>query len=86
MNRTRARRGYNFGPGVDGEADEVQLLLDHGYSRQQDIAGDIYYVSSGGWDLIHLYADGTWESDKALEQFEHLPSYLIWRSKQSPEG
>ncbi|MFZ0633872.1 MAG: hypothetical protein WAM56_21460 [Acidobacteriaceae bacterium] len=84
MNRTRARRGHNLGPGVDGEPDEVQLLSDHGYSRQQDMAGDVCYVSPD--DVIHLYADGTWESDKAPEQFEHLPSYLFWRSKKSPKG
>jgi hypothetical protein len=68
--------------GVGGDEDEARLLADHGYTRTSDVAGDIYYVSDEGWDLLHLYGDGTWDSDHAPEQFDSLPEYLAWRSEE----
>jgi hypothetical protein len=42
-----------------------------------DCRGDIYYVMPEGGHIIHLYDDGTWESDKAAANWS-LRDYLAW--------
>jgi hypothetical protein len=42
----------------------------------QDIQGDVYYVGPVG-HIIHLYADGEWDSDKAPRE-QSLEDYLTW--------
>jgi hypothetical protein len=62
--------------GVKGTPEEEALLELSGFMVAQDIQGDVYYVGPVG-HIIHLYADGEWDSDKAPRE-QSLEDYLTW--------
>ena len=63
--------------GIKGAPEEESLLERSGFQVERDVQGDVYYVMPEGGHIIHLYADGTWHSDKAPRQ-QSLEDYLAW--------
>jgi len=63
--------------GIKGTPEEESLLELSGFQVAQDVQGDVYYVMPEGGHIIHLYADGTWDSDKAPRE-RSLEEYLTW--------
>ena len=61
--------------GIKGTSEEEALLKLSGFTAQ-DVGGDVYYVGPYG-HIIYLYADGTWDSDKAGAE-QSLEDYLAW--------
>jgi hypothetical protein len=43
----------------------------------EDWQGNIYYVLPEGGHIIHLYSDGSWDSDKAASGWS-LTEYFGW--------
>ena len=66
---------YRWG-GVKGTVTEIARLKRNGFKEREDIQGNIYYVGEGG-HIIRLYADGTWDSDKARSGWP-LTDYFAW--------
>ena len=64
-------------PGVKGTKEEEAALLQQGFQRTEDDQGDVYYVLPERGHVIHLYADCTWDSDKASAG-SSLEQYLAW--------
>ena len=62
--RDRPRAQWYRWGGVRGSQTEIARLERNGYWEVEDVDGNIYYVGDAG-HIIHLYADGTWDSDKA---------------------
>lgn len=51
---------------VEGTAEEQAIFKANGFRKEKDVAGNVYYAhDSGIGDIITLYSDGTWHSDKA---------------------
>jgi len=63
--------------GINGTQEEEALLERIGFVVRQDAQGDVCYDMPEGAHIIHLYADGTWESDKAGAE-QSLGAYLTW--------
>ena len=63
--------------GVGGTREEEDLLKFNGFQRATDAEGDVYYVLPEGGHIIHLYASGTWDSDKAAPEWS-LQEYFAW--------
>jgi hypothetical protein len=59
--------------GIKGTPEEEALLEQSGFSATQDVQGDVYYFWRG--HIIHPYANGEWNSDKALRE-QSLVDYL----------
>jgi hypothetical protein len=53
-------------PSIAGTEEECALLESNGFSEEQDIRGNVYYVGPLG-HIVELFADGTWRSDKAAK-------------------
>jgi hypothetical protein len=62
--------------GIKGTPEEEAILEQSGFRGTQDVQGDVYYVGPYG-HIIHLYADGEWDSDKAPRE-QPLEDYLTW--------
>jgi hypothetical protein len=60
-----------------GKEEEQLLLESKGFQIAEDCRGDIYYVLPEGGHILHLYADETWDSDKAPPGLS-LEEYLAW--------
>jgi len=60
--------------GVKGTPEEEALLEQNAFRVTQDVQGDVYYVGPYG-HIIHLYASGEWNSDKAPRE-QSLDDYL----------
>lgn len=67
--------------GVKGTPEEEALLELSGFTVAQDVQGDLYYVMPEGGHIIHLYPDGTWDSDQAGAE-QSLGAYLTWISEK----
>ena len=63
--------------GEEGTQEDKALLKRNGFQMAQDCQGDVYYVLPGTGHIIHLYPDGTWDSDKAA-QGSSLKQYFAW--------
>jgi hypothetical protein len=63
--------------GVKGTPEEEAHLELSGFSAMQDVQGDVYYVMPEGGHILHLYAGGEWDSDKAARE-QSLEDYLTW--------
>lgn len=61
---------------VSGTADEESMLKPAGFERTKDVADNIYYVGPLG-HIIVFYPDGTWDSDKAADEWT-MGEYLQW--------
>jgi len=62
--------------GVRGTPEEEARFERVGFQWTVDIRGDGYYVLPEG-HIVHLYPDGTWDSDKAALGAS-LEEYLDW--------
>lgn len=51
------------------------MLASKGFTEQQDIRGDVYYVGPY-CRIIWLFSDGTWRGDKAADDGDSLEAYL----------
>ena len=65
------------GWGVKGTPEEEALLELSGFSATPDVQGDVYYVMPEGGHILHFYAGGEWDSDKAPRE-QSLEDYLTW--------
>ena len=74
--RDRPRAQWYRWGGVRGSQTEIARLERNGYWEVEDVDGNIYYVGDAG-HIIHLYADGTWDSDKARPRWS-LTDYFAW--------
>ena len=63
--------------GEEGAGKEKALLELNGFEMTRDCQGDVYYVLPGAGHIIHLYSNGTWDSDKAADDWS-LDEYLAW--------
>jgi hypothetical protein len=68
--------------GIKGTHESESLLRIHGFRYESDARGDEYYVGPAG-HIIHLYADGSWDSDRAPTGWS-LGEYLNWVRKLDP--
>jgi len=62
---------------VRGTPEEETLLVSNGFHFAQGPHGETWYVLQEAGHIIHLYADGTWDSDKAVAE-SSLERYLAW--------
>lgn len=66
LNRTRTCNPPSWWTKSEkGTEEERSLLEGKGFQVAEDCRGDIYYVLPEGVHILHLYADGTWDCDKA---------------------
>jgi hypothetical protein len=49
-----------------------------------DCRGNVYYVMPDGGHIIYLYADGTWDSDRASAGWS-LKEYFAWLAPRRAE-
>jgi hypothetical protein len=78
FNRRRACNPPSWWTKSEKGKEEEQLLLESkGFQVAEDCRGDIYYVLPEGGHILHLYADGTWDSDKAPPDWS-LEEYFAW--------
>lgn len=67
--------------GIKGTPEEEAPLELSGFRVTQNVQGDVYCVGPYG-HIIHLYASGEWNSDRAPRE-QSLDDYLAWmREKQ----
>ena len=60
--------------GVKAAPNTEAILEQSEFHFQEDASGDKYYVGPVG-HIVHVYADGTWDSDKAGAE-QSLEKYL----------
>jgi len=68
---------WQFCRSVRGTPEEETRLVSNGFHFAQGPRGEVWYVLQEGGHIIHLYADGTWDSDKAGAE-SSLETYLTW--------
>jgi hypothetical protein len=61
-----------------GSEGEERYLSDHGFHYAEHLdKSDVYYLGPLS-HIIHLYTDGTWDSDKCPAKIATLEEYLAW--------
>lgn len=76
MTLKRVEAGSSARNGVKGSPEMESHLEIYGFHYAIDAQKDEYYVGPAS-HIIHLYSDGTWDSDKASAGWS-LDQYLDW--------
>lgn len=68
-------RSWPFAPAERGTLQEEQYLEANGFRFAKDPSGELYYWRQPGY-IIHLYANGRWDSDTAPTDCNYLEEYF----------
>jgi len=80
--RECACREWPFDSVERGTLAEEEYLAANGFRFAKDPSGDLYYWKRPG-HVIHLYANGEWDSDEAPTDCEYLEEYFALFRTQS---
>jgi len=68
-----------------GTQPEEEYLEANGFRFAKDPSGELYYWRPPGY-IIHLYANGGWDSDTAPTDCDDLEEYLVlFRTKSGAQ-